>query len=575
MPKKFDNAVSAQPFDSALGTELHPRAFVPLFFKSIFFILCIFLGLCGGAPISMAKGSPAIQSVQSLEAFAEIVILDNGRLKPMDTYAGNVLVQISGKAAFSHKPAIEWLARTLFSSQNSFNDNVLLINNPEIADALGIAPQKHRRYNFGQIMAARDKLSELSLASGSIPAEQRSAFDREIIGLTNNISLYARLLDALHFTATIPQLAIFDTAATTVGNSKVMESTKVWDELSTTFKAGDQDAFDTASRRLSEIIKTAFPKNEKPPNPRLEISYNKYDPFGKSKILYALGLLAIVACLTMRYRWAYVLSAGLVVTGGLLHTLGIVCRSMILARPPVTNIYETFVFVGWMAVVLGGVTEWYQRQGWGLALTALSGCALLHGAGNFGMEGDTMGMLAAALNTNFWLTTHVITIACGYAGCVAAGLLAHVSLARSFFRRSSQPAGDSIDRCVYGILAFGFTFTVIGTVLGGLWADRAWGRFWGWDPKENGALLIILWCAFLFHVRSGKIITERGFAAGAIIGVILVMFAWIGVNLLGIGMHAYGFTSTGARVLFYTVGAEALFLLCAGVAYGVKFRCRK
>jgi ABC-type transport system involved in cytochrome c biogenesis permease subunit len=517
----------------------------------------------------MTKGSTAA-GVSSLNAFARIVILDNGRLKPLDTYAGNVLVQFSGKTTFNHKPAIYWLAETLLSPQSAVTDDVLLINNPEIADALGIASKQHRRYNFSQIMSAMDKLSALAQASGSIPPQQRSPFDREIVGLTDNLALYVRLIDALRFAASVPQLAIDDTTANAGKIPSVEASTRLWVELATTYKAGDQDAFDEAARGLSVTIKASFPKSEKPKDPGLEILYNRSNPFGWSKILYGIGLLALVVYLTLRYRGFHVLSVGLISAGFITHTLGLACRMMILSRPPVTNIYETFVFVGWIAVVLGCTVELFQKQGWGLALAALSGFALLHGAAKFSLEGDTMGMLAAVLNSNFWLTTHVITIACGYAGCVAAGLLAHVSLARIFIKNAPSHGGISIDKSVYGILSFGFTCTVLGTVLGGLWADRAWGRFWGWDPKENGALLIILWCAFLFHARSASMIKERGFAVGAIIGLVLVMFAWIGVNLLGIGLHAYGFTSTGARLLVFVVGAEVLFLACVGVAYGIK-----
>jgi ABC-type transport system involved in cytochrome c biogenesis permease subunit len=170
-----------------------------------------------------------------------------------------------------------------------------------------------------------------------------------------------------------------------------------------------------------------------------------------------------------------------------------------------------------------------------------------------------MGMLAPVLNSNFWLTTHIMTISMGYAGCVAAGALGHVYLIqRAVFKRTST-ATAQLAASVYDCIAFGLTFTTIGTVLGGLWADQAWGRFWGWDPKENGALLIIIWCAAVLHARSGKMIKDTGTAYGAIIAFLLVMLAWVGVNLLGVGLHAYGFTTFGAKILLYVGAIEILF----------------
>jgi hypothetical protein len=78
-------------------------------------------------------------------------------------------------------------------------------------------------------------------------------------------------------------------------------------------------------------------------------------------------------------------------------------------------------------------------------------------------------------------------------------------------------------------------------VLGGIWADQSWGRFWGWDPKENGAVLIVLWCAITLHARWGGFIRQRGLMIMALFGNIVTSFSWFGVNMLGVGLHSYGF----------------------------------
>jgi ABC-type transport system involved in cytochrome c biogenesis permease subunit len=179
-------------------------------------------------------------------------------------------------------------------------------------------------------------------------------------------------------------------------------------------------------------------------------------------------------------------------------------------------------------------------------------------------------MLAAVLDSSFWLTTHIVTIALGYAGFVAAGLIGHIYLFQKVFTKTDEKQLHLITRAVYGIFIFGFIFTLTGTFLGGLWADQSWGRFWGWDPKENGALLIILWGLIVLHSRLAGLIKDTGLAAGAVIGVVLVMCTWIGVNLLGIGLHSYGFSSTGASAFFMYIGLELLFLTVSGTRLYLK-----
>ena len=153
-----------------------------------------------------------------------------------------------------------------------------------------------------------------------------------------------------------------------------------------------------------------------------------------------------------------------------------------------------------------------------------------------------MEMLRAVLDTNLWLSTHVVVVTLGYASMFVAGLLAVIYIVRGFFTRTLTPGRrQALARMVYGIVCFATLFSFVGTILGGIWADQSWGRFWGWDPKENGALLIVLWNAIILHARWGGMIKERGLMAMAVFGNIVTSFSWFGVNMLGIGLHSYGF----------------------------------
>src|SRR5262249_26316388 len=145
-----------------------------------------------------------------------------------------------------------------------------------------------------------------------------------------------------------------------------------------------------------------------------------------------------------------------------------------------------------------------------------------------------------------------------------AGLLGVLYVARGMFTPSLTPAiGKDLARMIYGTLCFALFFSFIGTVLGGLWADDSWGRFWGWDPKENGALMIVLWNALVLHARWGAIVKDRGMASLAIGGNIITGWSWFGVNELGVGLHSYGFTEGVLLVLGVFVASQLALIAVA------------
>ena len=153
-----------------------------------------------------------------------------------------------------------------------------------------------------------------------------------------------------------------------------------------------------------------------------------------------------------------------------------------------------------------------------------------------------MEMLQAVLDTNAWLATHVVIITLGYAATFVAGFLALLYiLLGAFTSILTSDQGKSLVRMVYGTICFATLLSFVGTILGGIWADQSWGRFWGWDPKENGALLIVLWNALILHARWGGMIRARGLMVMAVFGNVVTAFSWFGVNLLEVGLHSYGF----------------------------------
>ena len=210
------------------------------------------------------------------------------------------------------------------------------------------------------------------------------------------------------------------------------------------------------------------------------------------------------------------------------------------------------------------VMEYLNRQRIGLAIAAFMGTFGLFLAYKFEMNDrqDTMPELVAVLDTNFWLSTHVTTVTTGYAAGLLSGAIGIVYIAARLFRfkKDDKTFYKTLSRMVYGILCFGLLFSFVGTVLGGIWANYSWGRFWGWDPKENGALLIVLWYLAMLHGRMGGYLRDLGMSMAAVFGSVIVSFSWWGVNLLGVGLHSYGFTSGiwGALSTFWTTQAVVL-----------------
>ena len=181
---------------------------------------------------------------------------------------------------------------------------------------------------------------------------------------------------------------------------------------------------------------------------------------------------------------------------------------------------------------------------------------------------DTMPSLIAVLDTNFWLSTHVTTVTMGYAAGLLAAGIAHVYIVGRLIlgKRANTGAGKDffkgVTRLTYGVLCFGIVFATIGTILGGIWANDSWGRFWGWDPKENGALMIVLAMLAILHARLGGYIRDLGIAIWSMACGMIVAFSWWHVNHLGVGLHSYGFTSgiIHALTIFYAtqLGVMAL-----------------
>jgi len=343
------------------------------------------------------------------------------------------------------------------------------------------------------------------------------------------------------------------------GNGRVAPGALAYAGLGHAWRAGTPESFnklvslyraDLAGRFAPELRKSDA-----------ETRFNAVEPFYLSMNLYvAAFFLAVFSWL----KWPEALGRAafwLVVLAWVVATAGIATRMWLEGRPPVTNLYSSALFVGWGSVGLCLVLEYVYRNAIGSVAAGLIGFGTLLIAHQLALSGDTLEMMRAVLDSNFWLATHVVVVTTGYASTFLAGFLALIYIIRGAITRSLDRAtADALARMVYGIVCFATLFSFVGTVLGGIWADQSWGRFWGWDPKENGALIIVLWNALILHARWGGLVRQRGLMCLAVFGNIVTGWSWFGTNMLGVGLHSYGFTEAAFWSLSIFVALQLGFI---------------
>ena len=295
----------------------------------------------------------------------------------------------------------------------------------------------------------------------------------------------------------------------------------------------------------------------------VEARFNAAQPFYRATYLFGfvflLGIFSWLGFSEPLRKSAF----GLLALAWILTTAGILTRMWLEGRPPVTNLYSSAPFIGWGAVGLCLILEGFFKNAIGSVAGGSMGVATLIIAHHLSLSGDTLEMMRAVLDSNFWLATHVVVVTTGYAATFLAGFLALIYIFRGLFTTSLDKAtADAIARMTYGIVCFATLFSFVGTILGGIWADQSWGRFWGWDPKENGALIIVIWNAIILHARWGGMIKQRGLMCLAVGGNIVTAWSWFGVNMLGVGLHSYGFTDAAfVALIAFAISQFAIIVL--------------
>jgi len=438
------------------------------------------------------------------------------------------------------------------------------VDNPEVRALFGQDGSNAKRFSYRQIEPARQRIDQEARRIVNKDRSTRSAYEAQLLEIAKDLTLFESLR-AHAAVRTIPLPAMNDWAtyadslAVLGGARGRSETLDAYRQVFNAWQSGDAQTFNTRSAALLQQFQQNFPRITH--QAAVEWRFNQVAPFYKAMVLYvAAGVLVLISWValpdTLRRS-----ALALVVVGLIAHTAALVVRVYLSGRPPVTNLYSSAVFIGWGVVALSLLLEVMLKRGLGLIVGCAVGFATLLIAQGLSADGDTLAVLQAVLDTNFWLATHVIVITIGYVAVFVAGGLGTLFVLLGVFSKwLDKPTAKALTSATYGIIALATIASFVGTILGGIWADQSWGRFWGWDPKENGALMIVLWCAIILHARWGGLVRERGIAVLAIFGNVVCAWSWFGTNMLGAGLHSYGFTDAAFTGMMTFLTSQAILI---------------
>jgi ABC-type transport system involved in cytochrome c biogenesis permease subunit len=564
-----------------------------------------------------ASGSAMYRTEEAFDfqRLAKLPVVERGREKPLDTVARTILMIISGKQSFVEEikregqsqpdevrqPAIKFLLDLATAGPElkgpAGQHKVFRIENEELLDYLGLQPRHGFRYAVDEF---RSRVFDSQPDSEQRKPLNPEFFERyETIRLKKQRDLFeTKFFEFANHLFAARQIAVLETPLYVAPLRKgeewvgLLEFVRGGNEQENPFALGHilllrayvADQPEEFNRTLDEFEQLFGQRlGDAYSNAQFEVFFNKLAPFYQCIVLYifvfllaAGSWLAWPQALNRSAFWLAVLTFSI-------HTWAIIARMYIQGRPPVTNLYSSAVFIGWGAVGVCLILEMIYKNGLGNAVGAVVGSLTLIVAHYLSMDGDTLEMMQAVLDTNFWLATHVTCITLGYTATFVAGTLASNYVLLGVFtrvladknisftlagvwapvlNRSSENVGVKLTKMTYGVVCFAMFLSFTGTVLGGIWADQSWGRFWGWDPKENGALLIVIWNALILHARWAGMVKARGMALLAIFGNCVTAWSWFGTNLLGVGLHSYGFMQGAMTwLLVYVLSQLALIAL--------------
>jgi ABC-type transport system involved in cytochrome c biogenesis permease subunit len=513
---------------------------------------------------------PTKQGNLDLTEFGALPVSFQGRVVPMDSLARNSIKFMRGTETLFENgdkvPPLRFLLDCFTDPRKAEKYKLFRIDNPDLKTLLNL-PEAERYFAYAELLPAGAKFDEQARMVRDLPRGAKTPFQDAVEDLDGRLQMFRRITSVESLHAVAPSHGHTDwrmlgevlpaTADAPISNPSANAFVHVLRAYAADSPADLTQAVDSYRAAVAPVAPRAVEKAS------FETWYNNFSPLFLGCVMYVFVFI-LAACSWL--GWSRPFARGgfaLLVLTAIVHTVGIVARVYLSGRGPVTNLESSAIFIGWVVVLLGITLELFYRNGVGSVVSAVIGFITLTIYMNLAKD-DTMKVLQAVLDTNFWLWTHVPAITIGYSATFLAGVMgAAYVIVGVFTRRLDSAFGKELTRMIYGTTCFAILFSFVGTVLGGIWADQSWGRFWGWDPKENGAVLIVLANALLLHSWWAGLARERGIACLAIFGNIVTAWSWFGTNMMGVGLHSYGFMDW-ARVSLLTFVASQLLLIALG-----------
>ena len=507
----------------------------------------------------------------NFQGFGELPVQEGGRLQPMDTFARIRLMQVRNTQSFidvddKKKPAVKWLLDVMTlelipkDGQSPMHQQaVFRIDNDQVLNFFRLPPRSGFRYS---LLELSPRMKDFSILVQHLENKNSSDYtDQKFLELSRRLNVVRAIASGLE-PHVIPAEEASEEAWSSLfaaTESRPNDAALVaFNDMLKAYANKNPERFNAALTKYRERLEQTNPGVTKKTG--LEAFFNRFAPFERCTELFV--LIFILTCFSW-IGWATPLSRAaifLTILALAVHTWAILARMMIMGRPPVTNLYASAIFIGWGCVGLCLALTWMFRNTIPLAVGAISGIFTLIIAHNL-VSGDTMDVLLPVLDTNLWLATHVVIITIGYTATFVAGLIgaAYILIGVMTPFLIADVRGP-LSKMIYGVICFATLLSFTGTVLGGIWADQSWGRFWGWDPKENGALLIVIWNAIVLHARWGGMVKQRGIAVLAVGGNIVTAWSWFGTNMLPVGLHSYGRMEGAMAWLIFFVAVQLLII---------------
>lgn len=512
--------------------------------------------------------------------FGKLAVQDGGRRKPMDTYARESLLRISGRDSYTSTSGRYWSANDfllsmLLETTDWKKEPMILVAHRPLVEKLGL-DQSLKRFSYEQLSksAVLEKMAKEVHQIRVQAGDEKVQLDRlqqEVESVSSRIGLFMSLSQGSTFLVVPaknsakepwvipPQFGQY------YKDEDFSKVTTALQGMAKSYSSGDAFNFSLNSRELRLGLRTLSPAIY--PTERelgIESFYNHLRPFSRSAWLFVLGIIGLGVFAAREgmprpFHWVGMTAA---VGGLLLMALGITLRCIIAGRPPVTNMFESVLWVAFIAVLFSFF--FYLRYRAVLYLLASLPVAAICLAGVLQMPiamPANIDPLVPVLRDNFWLTVHVLSITASYGAFILAMAFGHIILARYALWPQETAKDATLHFWNYRILQLGTLLLAAGTILGGVWANYSWGRFWGWDPKETWALIALLCYIVGIHGRIAGWWSHFGLAMASCVCFSAILMAWYGVNfVLGAGLHSYGFGIGGEEYVIGFLVVEGLFL---------------